>query len=383
MLRRFLVLVSLAFVWVSVPAALSADRDAPAAQRGAAQMRFQVMDKNRDGVITRDEWQGSARSFTVHDWNGDGRLSGDEIRIGAQRNTNWDQVDPADDLVSWTAASFRGLDRNRDNRVARTEWPYSVETFRRVDRNRDNFLSQAEFLGEGYDDDRGDYFDDLDVNNNGRVERNEWHSDLGVFNDFDRNRDGVLNRSEVVGGVEWSDTLYDQFFNLDSNRNGTIERNEWLWSLGNFDRRDLDHNNTLSRQEFAVTGGTSTAGTTTAATQNVRVNAKQRWTDTGIDVRAGDILTFESNGTIQMSGDTNDKATPAGSTNGRRAPEAPLLNQLAGSLIARIGGVGPIYIGDRGSVTVPVTGHVYLGVNDDYLDDNAGFFTVRVSRQVY
>ena len=35
-------------------------------------MRFQGMDSNRDGVITRREWRGSDTSFRAHDWNGDG-----------------------------------------------------------------------------------------------------------------------------------------------------------------------------------------------------------------------------------------------------------------------------------------------------------------------
>src|SRR6202007_2435978 len=39
-------------------------------------MRFQGMDRNNDGKITRAEWNGSDRSFQVHDWNGDGVLSG-------------------------------------------------------------------------------------------------------------------------------------------------------------------------------------------------------------------------------------------------------------------------------------------------------------------
>src|SRR5678815_3623144 len=35
-------------------------------------IRFAEMDENGDGVITRAEWRGSARSFATHDWNGDG-----------------------------------------------------------------------------------------------------------------------------------------------------------------------------------------------------------------------------------------------------------------------------------------------------------------------
>jgi hypothetical protein len=44
------------------------------------------MDKDGDGVITRDEWRGNDRSFANQDWNGDGKLSEDELRPGAHRS---------------------------------------------------------------------------------------------------------------------------------------------------------------------------------------------------------------------------------------------------------------------------------------------------------
>jgi hypothetical protein len=40
-------------------------------------MRFEGMDTNRDGVISRTEWRGNDRAFANQDWNGDGQLSGD------------------------------------------------------------------------------------------------------------------------------------------------------------------------------------------------------------------------------------------------------------------------------------------------------------------
>lgn len=48
-------------------------------------MKIQGMDANNDATVTRQEYQGDDQSFANHDWNGDGALSGDELRPGAHR----------------------------------------------------------------------------------------------------------------------------------------------------------------------------------------------------------------------------------------------------------------------------------------------------------
>ena len=81
------------------------------AQQGQA-TRFQGMDRNNDGRITRDEWNGSDQSFKVHDWNGDGVLSGDEVRPGGRRAGRQNRVDDFNDtdreyqFDDWTARGF-------------------------------------------------------------------------------------------------------------------------------------------------------------------------------------------------------------------------------------------------------------------------------------
>jgi len=350
------------------------------AEQAAARMRFESMDSNRDGDITREEWRGTTRAFSVQDWNGDGRLSGEELRIGARRNTKWEDADhnPTrfERNLLWSAAAFTNLDHNRDGRLMPNEWHYDAETFRRVDSNRDNALSRAEFLGGDLDDGREVNFDDLDVNNNGRVEQGEWFYTNSAFVALDRNRDGVLSRFEVVGAQASADT-YDQFASLDYNRNGNLGRDEWHWSARSFNQRDTNSDSMLSRREFDAAGG-APATAAAAGSQWVQVNAQQRWTDSMLDVRAGDTVTFDANGTITMSDDKGDTAAPAGSTRGRRAPDAPVLNQLAGGLVMRIDDYGPIFIGNRKTFTAPVSGRIYLGVNDDHLPDNRGEFTVTV-----
>ena len=154
------------------------------AEQGQDQERFRGMDRNRDGVITRAEWRGSAQSFRNHDWNGDGRLSGDEIRPGAQRSgvPDEDYSTPRREFDDWTAEGFRYLDRNRDGRVARNEWFDDRDSFVRADTNRDDALTRAEFLAMSTVSGRTG-FEALDRNNNGRIERWEWRGQAESFED--------------------------------------------------------------------------------------------------------------------------------------------------------------------------------------------------------
>jgi hypothetical protein len=48
-------------------------------------MKIQGMDTDNDGAITRQEYRGDDQSFANHDWNGDGVLSGEEVRPGAHK----------------------------------------------------------------------------------------------------------------------------------------------------------------------------------------------------------------------------------------------------------------------------------------------------------
>ena len=348
-------------------------------------MRFQEMDRNRDGVITRDEWRGSERSFDVHDWNGDGRLSGNELREGFQRDTDWQQADHdpnwRERSVSYTRSGFANLDHNRDGRLSANEWHYQSETFRRIDRNRDNSVTLAEFLGQGVEDARGVNFDDMDDNNDGVVSRGEWQGGQQEFNYLDRNRDGRLSRYEVVGSQP-SFTTYNEFQNLDYNRDGRLARNEWHWSNASFNQRDSNRDGVITAQEFEIAGGApgtiGAIGGGPVAGQTVRVNSQVRWTDTGITVRQGDIIRFQSTGQVQLSDNGGDIAGSAGANSHRMAPDAPITGIFAGALIGKIGAYSPFAIGDQGQITSPVSGRLYLGVNDDYLQDNRGEFVVTI-----
>jgi Ca2+-binding EF-hand superfamily protein len=239
---------------------------APQSVSGAStvRMRFQGMDANRNGVIERGEWNGSSQSFNVHDWNTDGVLSREEVRLGGRRgarapaNDDFNPNGPA----TWTARNFRVIDRNRDDRISSSEWYYAREYFTRADRDRDGWLTLGEFTGGGsvpaWDDDRDDNFENLDVNRNGWIEGREWHGSVEAFQWLDRNRDNRLSRTEVVGDASGGAT-FDSFASLDDNRSNSLEASEWRWSRRSFDRYDTNRDGRLTRQEFAAGGGTPTA----------------------------------------------------------------------------------------------------------------------------
>jgi hypothetical protein len=101
----------------------------------------------------------------------------------------------------------------------------------------------------------------------------------------------------------------------------------------------------------------------------------------GLTVRKCERIGVVAQGEVQLSPDANDKAQPAGAFSQRKAPGAPAPDLLAGALIARIGNGAAFAIGNQAQVTMPESGPLYLGVNDDSLGDNQGQFTVTLNRR--
>jgi hypothetical protein len=137
----------------------------------------------------------------------------------------------------------------------------------------------------------------------------------------------------------------------------------------------------LARPANAVATTGNNAALASATGSGISVSPKQAWTATGLTVRKGEILTFNGSGEIQLSTDPSDIATPFGSKKGRKAANAPMPNVLAGALIGRIGSNGqPFAIGSGVSVPMPAAGQLFLGINDDGLDDNQGEYRVDITR---
>jgi hypothetical protein len=110
----------------------------------------------------------------------------------------------------------------------------------------------------------------------------------------------------------------------------------------------------------------------------MRVPANQRWVDTGLTIRRGETVSFNASGRVQLSTNAKDTAGPAGAESGRR-PTGPMAAVLAGALIGRIGPVSMFAIGNQTTpLPMPADGRLFLGVNDDVVNDNTGEFVVDV-----
>ena len=90
--------------------------------------RFSYLDVNQNGVIERNEWDGSLDEFYRLDRNNDGRLT--RAEFGSVRGSS---------------SSFNALDINGDGRITLGEWPYSHRSFDDQDINGDGVITRDEF----------------------------------------------------------------------------------------------------------------------------------------------------------------------------------------------------------------------------------------------
>ena len=138
-----------------------------------------------------------------------------------------------------------------------------------------------------------------------------------------------------------------------------------------------------ARNVFNYNGPSSVVGTagTAVAGRSISVDARQAWTDTGITVNQGDRVMFQASGQVQFGRGAGQTADPNGNPAERRAtypdPTVPV-----GALIGRVGNSAPFGIGTQTQpLTMPASGRLMLGVNDNELGDNSGAFNVIVTKQ--
>jgi hypothetical protein len=127
------------------------------------------------------------------------------------------------------------------------------------------------------------------------------------------------------------------------------------------------------------------------AVTTVTVRSEQPWTDTGIDVTAGDTVLIQASGMINVfSGKPEFEQTPDGA--GPADPDCIAGPPIYGghwiadglacwSLIARIGNGESFFVGSHHLSIAEEEGQLRLGVNDQSgaFADNSGFWSARLT----
>ena len=162
------------------------------------------------------------------------------------------------------------------------------------------------------------------------------------------------------------------------NQSGTEQR----FALRDVRRVYLNPDSARTAFRFRGTGTNvvGTAGQTVLAPGAVRVEANQPWTDTGVSVKVGDLVTFQTNGQIGF-GQSEGQTAGADGKGDVRSPNYPVPAMPVGGLIGKVGNIAPFPIGsNQQPIRMPATGRLMLGVNDNEVGDNSGFFSVIVTK---
>jgi hypothetical protein len=162
------------------------------------------------------------------------------------------------------------------------------------------------------------------------------------------------------------------------NQNGDEQR----YPLRDVRRIYLNPDSARTAFRYRGTGANAvgTAGQTVLAPGAVRVDANQPWSDTGVDVKVGDLVSFQGNGQIAFGQSSGQTAGLDGKSD-VRSPNYPVSAMPVGGLIGKVANSAPVPIGsNQQPIRMPASGRLMLGVNDNEMNDNSGFFSVIVTR---
>ena len=129
--------------------------------------------------------------------------------------------------------------------------------------------------------------------------------------------------------------------------------------------------------------------------KTVAVSAAAGWVDTGLDVEADQELAFRASGMITLqTGNPEAACGPAGID--IRSMQQPVLDHNLGALVGKVAYligtrkdeesgeeirdeiVRVFFIGAESTCPMPLSGRLFLGVNENVVKDNGGEFTVSV-----
>jgi Ca2+-binding EF-hand superfamily protein len=174
----------------------------------AARVKFDVavFDKNKDGIIQKDEYPGDQGKFRRYDKNKDGALAAEEVLAMAE-----DEIaDIRKKMENPNRYEFLVLfDIDKDNNVSLDEYDGPMDAFKKHDKNADGVVTYDELYPErmaermkaaaemGPKPEDLSILETMDANKDGRVGKDEFKGTDDAFKRLDRNGDGVITVADA------------------------------------------------------------------------------------------------------------------------------------------------------------------------------------------
>jgi Ca2+-binding EF-hand superfamily protein len=163
-------------------------------------------DKNKDGIIQKEEYPGDQVKFRKYDKNKDGALELEEIQAMAE-----DEIaDIRKKMENPNRYDFLVLfDSDKDNNVTLDEYDGPMEVFKKFDKNGDGVVTYDELYPEKMaermkkEEEMGPKPEDLNVletmdkDHDGKVTRAEFKGSDDAFKRLDKNGDGVITIADA------------------------------------------------------------------------------------------------------------------------------------------------------------------------------------------
>ena len=128
---------------------------------------------------------------------------------------------------------------------------------------------------------------------------------------------------------------------------------------------------------IAVSSPGASAQSSPAPEQTFQVSSAPQWTDTGLDLQSGDVITISA-----APASSGSQSCDPNGISGAAATSLPLPSASAGALIAKLHsqGADPILIGKSNELKIQESSHLFLGMNVAGASPCQGGFSVKVQR---
>ena len=175
--------------------------------------RMAELDKDGDGLISKDEWLGRAEGFDRIDANGDGKLDSVELAAARQKIGEWRRQrgewggrmerggwrgrvrERMSDAAMFMGALFRMIDADRDGKLSDAEIQAFGDKIKGADADKDGYVTAEEAraaVREGFAKRAGKAFiEKHDANKDGQVTPDEFTNEER-FKKLDTNGDGAI-----------------------------------------------------------------------------------------------------------------------------------------------------------------------------------------------